>query len=215
MSTANQRSDAWAVGNIATLPQRMSEAQFERWAFANPDLRAEWVDGELAMMSPVSFDHAAMNVWLSSVLSGFAAEKNLGVVVGPEFMVRLRDGKSRRVPDLLFVTESRRTLIRPTYLDGPPDLAIEIVSCDSQARDYREKYLEYEAAGVREYWIVDPFSKHIEAYSLGDDGKFVRIDEAEGKIASTVLEGFYLRNEWLWAAPRPTAMSLLKEMGIA
>jgi Uma2 family endonuclease len=74
--------------------------------------------------------------------------------------------------------------------------------------------LENETSGVREYWIVDPLSNRVEVNRLGEDGRYSRIDEVEGKIASRVLEGFFLRNDWLWATPRPTVASVLAELGI-
>jgi Uma2 family endonuclease len=214
MATTNQHGGEWAEVNVPVVPTSMSEQEFEAWVLANEGVRAEWVDGEVQMMSPASFEHCDLNLWLGHLLLGFVEERRLGAVVGPEFTIRLRGGQVRRVPDLLFVAESRRSSIRPTYFDGPPDLVIELVSNDSQSRDYRDKYLEYEGEGVREYWIVDPFSKRVEVYRLGDGEKFTRIAESEGRMTSTVLDGFYLRNEWLWASPRPTVRSVLKEMGV-
>ncbi|MEX2188374.1 MAG: Uma2 family endonuclease [Pirellulales bacterium] len=214
MATTNQHAGDWDAADVPVVPTQMGEAQFEAWAFANRDVRAEWVDGKVVIMSPVSRDHAAVSIWLTHLLSAFLEARPLGELLGPEFMIRLGDGKSRRVPDLLFVCDARRRLVNETFLDGAPDVAIEIVSRDSQSRDRREKYLEYEAAGVREYWIVDPLSQRFEAYRLSDGGKFAPIDEQDGKFHSTVLDGFYLRNDWLWATPRPTVKNVLKELGI-
>jgi Uma2 family endonuclease len=212
MSTVNQPSDTWGVPAFSAFSARVSEEEYDGWLRANPESRSEWVEGELIIKSPVSYEHADLNLWLGALLSSFVAEKALGTVVGPEFTARLRSGKSRRVPDLLFVAESRRDLIRPMHLDGPPDLIVEIVSNDSLSRDCREKYLEYEAAGVREYWIVDPFSKQVEAYSRDETGKFKPIAEIDGRIPSVVLGGFHLSSAWLWTTPRPTALSLLQEL---
>lgn len=218
MATTNQHAGDWDAADVPVVPTRMSEAQFEDWVLANRNVRAEWVDGEVLVMSPVSRDHAAVSIWLTHLVSAFLESRQLGELLGPEFMIRLGGGRSRRIPDLLFVCAERRHLVNETFLDGAPDVAIEIVSRDSQSRDFREKFLEYESAGVREYWIVDPLSRRSEAYELASDGKdagkFVRIDEQDGKLASTVLDGLYLRNEWLWAAPRPKVRDVLKEMGI-
>lgn len=193
MATVNHNSHTWGAGGVP-IPGTMNEKQFEQWAFAADGVRAEWVEGEVQVMSPASFNHLNLNGWLFRLLGDFVESRELGEVVGFDFMIRLGGGKSRRVPDIFFVAESRRALIRPTYLDGAPDLAVEIVSQDSPAREWREKYLEYEAAGVREYWIVDPFSSRVEANRLGGEGKFSRIEEVDGKIASAVLDGFFLRN---------------------
>ena len=94
------------------------------------------------------------------------------------------------MPDIWFLTESRRHLLRESHIEGPPDLMIEIVSPDSQSRDWREKYLEYQAAGVREYWMIDPMSRHVEAYTLeasppseasaAKEDQYRRLEEREG-----------------------------------
>ena len=70
--------------------------------------------------------------------------------------MRLPEAPRRgRVPDLLFVTSEHVDRQQPTYLDGPRDLAVEIVSPDSVRRDQGEKFVEYEQAGIPEYWLVD------------------------------------------------------------
>jgi Uma2 family endonuclease len=130
-------------------------------------------------------------------------------------MVRLAKQRRRRVPDLLFVSKERSHLLRPNHLEGAPDLSVEIVSPDSQSRDRRDKFAEYEAAGVREYWIVDPLSRTVEAYALHAAGKFRLIEATDdGRLASAVLPGFYLRPDWLWQEPLPDVIATLRELGV-
>lgn len=66
--------------------------------------------------------------------------------------------------------------------------------------DRVDKYLEYERAGVREYWIIDPRPRQEQAdfYVRGEGGRFVAapIDD-EGIYHSTAVPGFRLRLEWL------------------
>jgi Uma2 family endonuclease len=128
--------------------------------------------------------------------------------------VRLGTQRRRRVPDILFVSTERQGILRSDYVEGAPDLAIEIVSPESLSRDWREKYLEYEAAGVREYWIIDPMARRVEAYVLGDDGHYARLPEEEGVIRSVALPGFYLRTDWLWQEPLPNVLEIAKELGV-
>jgi Uma2 family endonuclease len=186
----------------------VSEANFVEWC--PESLRAEWVDGSVVLMSPSNVEHDDLNTWLTTLLRTFVEDHDAGNIYHDVF-VRFADQRRRRVPDLMFVSRERMDLLRPTYLNGPPDLLIEIVSPDSQSRDRREKYLEYEKAGVREYWIVDPLSKMVEVSRL-ERKKFHRIDESAGIITSSVLRGFRLKTAQLWQKPLPKVSSVLKWM---
>lgn len=192
-------------------PLRMTEPEYEAWAFAQ-EFETEWVDGEVIMMSPISSEHDDLQRWLVALLDVFAKRMKLGRAKGPQFQVRLPH-PSRREPDVLFISESRVGNLRRTHFIGAPDLAIEIISPESQSRDRREKYLEYESAGVREYWIVDPLSQRVEAYSL-QDGKYQLIPEREGRIASAVVPGWYVKPQWLWQKDLPDVLEILGELGI-
>ncbi len=191
---------------------RMTEDQF--LALCNDDARAEWVDGDLIMMSPVSSEQDDLNTWIASVMRGFVEQKKLGLVRGPNFTVRLADQQRRRIPDVMFIQTSRCDLIRPNHLEGAPDLAVEIVGPESAARDWREKYLEYQAAGVREYWVIDPLGEHVEVYVLAADALYQRLPEADGYLKSTVLAGLNLKTLWLWKATRPLFLDALRELGV-
>jgi len=73
-----------------------------------------------------------------------------------DLLMRLPEAPRRgRVPDLLFVTSAHVGRQHPTYLDGPRDLAVKIISPDSVGRDRGEKVVEYEQAGIPEYWLAD------------------------------------------------------------
>jgi Uma2 family endonuclease len=147
------------------------------------------------------------------LLDDFVVAHDLGEILGPEFQVRIGRLRRRRVPDILFIAQARRDIIKTNHVEGAPDLIIEIVSPDSIARDWREKYLEYEAAGVHEYWVIEPAEEYVEAYALGEDQRYARLEEKEGAIHSTALPGFYLKPAWLWEEPLPKVAEVLREIG--
>lgn len=103
--------------------------------------------------------------------------------------------------------------IEPTFVDGPVDLAVEIVSPDSVTRDNREKLAEYQAAGIPEYWIIDPRRSEARFYQLGEDGRYRLgpVDE-DGIYTSQAVEGFRLRVSWLWQRPVPTIDEALADL---
>lgn len=122
---------------------------------------------------------------------------------------------SGREPDVIFVSRQLLGTLKNNYLDGPADLAIEVISPDSRTRDRRDKYFEYAQAGVREYWIVDPIRNEAEFYQLADDETYTRLSpDDDGIFHSTVLEGLWLKVDWLWQEPLPPLMSVLKEWGL-
>ncbi len=190
----------------------LTEDEFVAWD--NEDVRAEWVDGRVVMMSPASREHNRLNGWLVSVLRVFVEASDLGEVLGPEYTIRLADQRRRRVPDVVYVAKDRLDLLTTNHVEGAPDMAIEIVSPESESRDWREKYIEYQDVGVREYWVIDPMSRHTEVYSLGDSGKYQRVEPQNGKITSTVLPGFWVKIEWLWPDTRPKVLDALRELGV-
>ena len=60
-----------------------------------------------------------------------------------------------------------------SHLAGPADLLVEVVSKDSVARDLVEKLREYEAAGIREYWVIDSRPNEARAdFFVLRDGRF-------------------------------------------
>ncbi len=90
-------------------------------------------------------------------------------------------------------------------------MVIEIVSPDSDRRDRVEKLQEYQQAGVREYWVLDPKLKEALFYQLGADSLYQAIPpDSDGLYHSTVLAGLWLQVDWLWQEPLPKLFDILK-----
>jgi Uma2 family endonuclease len=196
---------------VAVTPAVMTEEEFEAWC--DEDVKAEYVDGEVVVHSPVSTRHSDVVLFLAGLMRIIVQQHDLGRVLGPELQVRLRPGL-RRVPDLLFVAKERADMIQPTLVEGAPDLIVEIVSPDSVERDWREKYLEYQAAGVGEYWVVDLEYQRMAVYRLSEERRYQAVSAEEGVYRSQVLPGFWLRTEWLWQEPLPNELDVVREMGL-
>jgi len=186
------------------LPGRMTYEEFLAWA--DEDTLAEWVNGEMVMYSPASRRHQEIALFLGQVMGLYVEQMGLGRILIPPFQMKLV--RSGREPDLLFVANEHLERLKETYLDGPADLVVEIVSPDSIARDRGIKFYEYETGGVREYWLLDPDRRWAEFYRLGADGRYrTALAGAEGVYHAEVIPGFWLKVEWLWQEPLPdTAM---------
>ncbi|MGE3913974.1 MAG: Uma2 family endonuclease, partial [Chloroflexota bacterium] len=84
---------------------------------------------------------------------------------------------------------------------------------ESDQRDRSEKFQEYEAAGVPEYWLIDPLRHEALFYVLGEDALYhLRLPSPEGVYTSIMLEGFRLRPDWLWRRPLPSPEAALAEL---
>jgi len=69
---------------------------------------------------------------------------------------------------------------------------------------------EYEAAGVREYWLFDPLHTEAVIYALGADGHYhPTLTDTQGRLLSTVLPGFALDPTLLWQEEPPTGAELI------
>ena len=191
-------------------PGRMTYEEFLAWC--DEDTWAEWVDGEVVILSPASARHQDLARFLLIVLGLFVEAHELGIVLPAPFQMKLGPAGPGRGPDLLFVARAHLDRLRPTHLDGPADLVVEITSPESISRDRGEKYVEYEAAGIPEYWLLDPFRKQAEFYLLGEDGIYRLAPVGEdGIFRSRVLEGLWLRVDWLWQEPLPPLMDVLRQ----
>jgi Uma2 family endonuclease len=203
-------------GAAPDTPRRMTYEEFLAWA--DEDALAEWVAvpgtdvGEVVMTSPASNRHQDIVDFLVSVLRPFVQVYQLGIVRSAPFQMKLEHG---REPDLLFVASENLSRLKETYLDGPADIAIEIVSPEGLERDRGAKFVEYEAGGILEYWLIDPLRQWAEFYRLGEDGRYrTAFAGDEGEYRSRVLPGFWLRVEWLWQEPLPKTLDVLRELGL-
>jgi Uma2 family endonuclease len=165
------------------------------------DGKGDLIDGAIYPAPPETTGENELFVWLLVAVHTFTEQRNLGRVYGPRVVFRIDDRNSLQ-SDLAFVRKERLHLRRGGFFDGPPDLAIEIVSGESASRDYNAKRDLYQRAGVAEYWIVDEAERRITLLRLGEGGRYHPARLRNGALYSDVLSGFWLRPEWLWPESR-------------
>ena len=91
-----------------------------------------------------------------------------------------------------------------TAMIGAADICIEVVSRESRARDYGDKFNEYKTGGVREYWIIDPETRNADFYRLAASGDYELIaPDAESHHTTPLLPNFKLHVPILWQQPLP------------
>jgi Uma2 family endonuclease len=90
-------------------------------------------------------------------------------------------------PDTFWIAPDSRAVVTELRVEGPPDLAVEVLSADSVKLDRVKKFHLYEKYGVREYWIIDP-NGVVDVFSH-KDGHFelVGIFDSEDTFHSPLL----------------------------
>jgi Uma2 family endonuclease len=139
------------------------------WEAPDDALRYEVVDGELFMTPAPGWAHQyglgnlylLVGNWVRGHRLGYVVQAPVGVVLDAETAVQ---------PDLVYISRERAGLISERGIEGAPDLVVEVLSPSTEARDRGIKLRRYAAAGVPHYWLLDPGSRALEAYHVGEAG---------------------------------------------
>ncbi len=177
--------------------------------------KSDLIEGVFVMASPATVEHEDLMMFVGTLMRTCANSRRLGLVLGSNAAYRLNDANVYQ-PDVSFLSSDRLHLAGEVYVDGAPDLAVEIISPSSRQYDTVEKLVNYGRFGVQEYWLVDPVERSVTLYgNVG--GQLVVIPPAEGVLRSRVLPGFWLRAEWLFppeGEDRPGELEIARLQGL-
>ncbi len=176
-----------------------SITQTDRWTYDDmvaklpPESRYELRDYHLIEMPSPKPKHQTIVTNIYDSLKPFVKTQSLGKLFIAPLDVVFQKGDASQ-PDLIFVSNENKQIIKESHLAGIPDLLVEVVSKGSVARDYIEKKNDYERFGVKEYWIIDSLNETIWIYALNETAKYELFSHAEeGEIAhSKILIDFSL-----------------------
>ena len=158
--------------------------------------RYEVLRGDLYVTPAPAYDHQFSVSRLTYHLTHFSLERDLGIVLGTPFDIRLPRGIGAPVqPDLIFFRKGNEPQTGDKNFQGVPDLVIEVLSPGTRRVDERTKMSIYREAGIPEYWLVDPQARSIVIYRLSEDrqGYFEWQRGGEGDtVGSVVLSGLRL-----------------------
>jgi Uma2 family endonuclease len=193
--------------------ERMSSAQY----IASPqsECKSDLIEGVFVMASPASRRHESLVSFIDTTLRNFVAHYNLGEVTSSNAAYVLNEDNVYQ-PDISFVSRERLHLATTVYFPGAPDIAVEVVSPASRQYDLVEKKINYGRFGVREYWLIDPMDERAIFYTQ-IDGQLLPISAPEGIVRSQLLDGFWLRIEWLFPAEHeqhPSPLEVARQQGL-
>jgi len=165
----------------------------ELLALPDDGLRRELIDGEVRTMAPASGGHGLDGGAIHGHIFVFLQRHPIGAVLIAETGFRLRSDPDRvRAPDVavvLYANRPRET-IGAGYLEGAPDLAVEVVSPNDSADEVAEKVADWLAAGTSLVWVVYR-GPRIEVHRA--DGRVQRLGADDEVDGGETLPGFRMR----------------------
>ena len=173
--------------NAALLDERRRRTRF--YDDITPDMKAEFISGEFIMHSPATHEHTIIRQYIEKLLSTFVDVHELGVVDGEKALCVFP--RNDYEPDVVFFGPEKAAKIRRKTRKFPvPDFVCEVLSDSTAKRDRGVKFTDYEAHGVREYWIVNPERRELEQFVL-EKGRYVlRMKSRTGEVTSAAIKGF-------------------------
>ena len=177
---------AWEIAKLFPAQGSWSVADY---LALNGNYLIEFSSGHIEVLTMPTELHQLIVAYLYGLLSAFTQKNNLGKALFAPLRIQLTPGKFRE-PDVVFMLARNTQRRRNDFWEGA-DLVIEVVSDDDRRRDLETKRFEYAAAGIPEYWIVDPQQSQITVLKLAGDRYDVHGSFTAGQLAtSALLPGF-------------------------
>lgn len=153
--------------------------------------KVEFINGEVIMHSPATLRHLETREHLHYLLGTYVRLNELGLVLGEKALCVFP--RNDYEPDVCFFGREKAASLQPGQLKfPPPDFIAEVLSETTERIDRGEKFQDYQAHGVGEYWIIDPEQKVLEQY-LAREGMYQLAEKsASGEIRSSVVKGFII-----------------------
>jgi Uma2 family endonuclease len=158
------------------------------YAEMSEQTKTEFIDGEVIMHSPARNAHLIATGNLLHLLMTWVKRKRLGVVHSEKCLCVFP--RNDYEPDIVFFSAAQAAEFGPDTMKFPiPEFIVEVLSDSTAARDRGVKFQDYEAHGVREYWIVDADAQRVEQYLLRNGVYELAVKSDSGTLASAVIAG--------------------------
>jgi len=161
----------------------------------------ELVNGRLVVSEPPGHEHGSIALFIGARLLAFVEPRRLGAVAVESGYVLRRGPDTVRGPDVTFLRRARLPAPEEAhkFIEGAPDLAVEVVSPGDRAGEIARKVAGYLASGTRLVWVVYP-RKRLVVVHTPDGGKRL-MRESESLDGAGVLPGFTLPLADVFAGP--------------
>jgi Uma2 family endonuclease len=181
--------------------RRFTYADYKAWELDEGE-RFELIDGAAYALAAPNDSHQAISGEMFRQIANYLHGKSCKARPAP-YDVRLfyaEDESDDTVvqPDLSVICDEAKR--GPEGCRGAPDLVVEILSPSNTADEYVRKFNLYREAGVREYWIVSPALKTVQAFVLQDGAYRGTTYGAGAALPSAVLAGLSVTLQDVFAA---------------
>jgi Uma2 family endonuclease len=153
----------------------------------------EIVNGELIDMGNSGALHGYVCSTLMILLGGYIRIQNLGAMFDSSTAFKMKNG-NKRSPDISFFAKERlqgMTELPSGFLEGAPDLAVEVLSPGNTVEEIDEKITEYFENGTRLVWVISPTQHYILVYRSAQEPDRL-LKSADSLDGEDVIPGFTL-----------------------
>jgi len=159
--------------------------------------KMEFINGQIVFHSPVKKRHGDATGLIFTLINCYTNQFDLGWTGIEKMLVSLT--RNDYEPDVCFWKKEKSDLFEDDQMHFPaPGLVVEVLSRKTAKTDRTTKYVDYEAHGVQEYWIVDPVKKKVEQFVLINGEYRLRFNDSTGLMKSEAVAGFEIEVEQIF-----------------
>ncbi|GCA74556.1 hypothetical protein MiTe_01381 [Microcystis aeruginosa NIES-2520] len=154
---------------VMKTPETKVWTDIEFMALPDDGNRYELVKGELVNLGNSGAFHGYIAIILSAALFALVTSRKLGILLDSSTAFTMKNG-NKRSPDIAFFAKERLQGLEelPTgFLEGGPDLVVEILSPGNTVAEIEDKIAEYFANGTRLLWVISPGQHYVLVYRSG------------------------------------------------
>jgi Uma2 family endonuclease len=181
---------------MATAQKLMTAEEFAQLPEPASGEQMELVRGVVVMAPPANTGHGEWAAEITAALRSFVKRHRLGRVSGEGGYRLHREPDTVRAPDAAWIGFERLPKGRfpiDEYLDGAPNLAVEVMSTHDRELDIDEKIADYFAAGTERVWVVRPRQRTVTVHRPnGDSHRYTATDTLTSDDAAFPVPGFEL-----------------------
>jgi Uma2 family endonuclease len=148
-----------------SIPKQLKLTYEDYLNLPNDGNRHEIIDGEQYMTPAPQTRHQIVSRNIERILLNYIEDNDFGQLIHSPIDVVLSETTIVQ-PDVLFIRKEREGIIKKNFIEGPPDLIVEILSPGNEKLDRITKMKYYAMFGISEYWLIDYEVRILEQYVL-------------------------------------------------